>query len=218
MAVTSPTVPIGAESPTSGFSRSAAAIPSRSPKVPGQNWQPDWSPDGKYIAYRSEEGDGGIYITRPSGVQGQERKIAPFGYYPLWSPDSSQMLLQTHFDESVPTGSTSRNLMGARHAKCWRNFSRKRNLSAMSAAWYPDGKRITVWVADSSPSPSFWTVPIAGGPGVKLEIAPAVQKELAEVSGEGETGDQLGELLFSWSPSGDAIYFERGYQRRDKHL
>src|SRR5262249_31370225 len=70
----------------------------------------------------------------------------------------------------------------------------------------------TVWVGDSSPSPSFWMVPLAGGPGIKMEIAPVVQRELAEVSGEGEGGQQLGDYSFSWSPSGDVVYFERGYR------
>jgi len=84
-------------------------------------------------------------------------------------------------------------------------------LSASPAAGYPDGKKITVWVADSSPTPSFWTIPIAGGPGIELEVATAVQKELAQASGDSEVGQQLGEYSFSWSPSGDAIYFERGY-------
>jgi Tol biopolymer transport system component len=55
-------------------------------------------------------------------------------------------------------------------------------------------------------------VPIAGGPGIKLEIAPAVERKLAEVTGEGETGEQLGDYSFVWSPSGDAIYFERGFR------
>jgi WD40-like Beta Propeller Repeat len=31
-------------------------------KGPGQNWQPDWSSDGKHIAYRSEDGDGGLFV------------------------------------------------------------------------------------------------------------------------------------------------------------
>ena len=64
-------------------------------KGPGQNWEPDWSPDGKYIAYRSEEGDGGIYVIPALGGAGLERKISPFGYYPKWSPDSSQVLFQS---------------------------------------------------------------------------------------------------------------------------
>ncbi len=66
-------------------------------KGPGHHWQPDWSPDGKYIAYRSEEGEGGLYIVPALGGEGLERKIASFGYYPRWSPDSSQILFRTHF-------------------------------------------------------------------------------------------------------------------------
>ena len=180
-------------------------------KGPGQNWQPDWSPDGRYIAYRSEESDGGIYITPALGGVGQQRKIAPFGYYPLWSPDNSEMLLQTRF----ATGSNRfyiAQLDGSPPREVRTEFLARKKLSAMSAAWHPDGKRITIWVGDSSPSPSFWIVPIAGGPEVKLEITPAVQKDLAEFSAKGEIGDQEGDAYFSWSPLGDAIYFERGFR------
>jgi Tol biopolymer transport system component/DNA-binding winged helix-turn-helix (wHTH) protein len=182
-------------------------------KGPGQHWQPDWSPNGTYLAYRSEEGDGGIYVIPALGGAGLERKIAPFGFYPKWSPDSSQVLFQTHFssidacnrffvasfDDSPP-----REVMAEALAQ--------NQLCAASAAWYPDGKRITAWVGTSSPTPAFWTAPLAGGPAVKLEIAPAIQRELAQASGDVKAGQQLGEYSFSWSPSGDAIYFERGYR------
>ncbi|MGC1295821.1 MAG: winged helix-turn-helix domain-containing protein [Alloacidobacterium sp.] len=178
----------------------------------GHNWQPDWSPDGRYIAYRSEESDGGIYISPALGGVGQQRKIAPFGYYPLWSPDSSEILLQNQFDEFGSNRFYIAQLDGGTPREILAEFITQKKLSAMSAAWYPDGKRITVWVGGSSPSPDFWIVPIAGGPGIKLEIAPAVQKELAEASAEGEAGDQQGDASFSWSPSGDAIYFERGFR------
>jgi Tol biopolymer transport system component/DNA-binding winged helix-turn-helix (wHTH) protein len=181
-------------------------------KGPGQNWQPDWSPDGRYIAYRSEESDGGIYITPALGGVGQQRKIAPFGYYPLWSPDNSEMLLQTHFDRFSSNRFYIAQLDGSPPREVLAEFLTQKKLSAMSAAWHPDGKRITVWVGDSTPSPSFWIVPIAGGPGVKLEIAPMVQKELAEFSAKGEIGDQQGDASFSWSPLGDALYFERGFR------
>src|SRR5262249_51154225 len=182
-------------------------------KGPGHHWQPDWSPDGKYIAYRSEEGDGGIYVVPALGGAGLERKIASFGYYPHWSPDGSQVLFQNHF---TVTGHWNRfyvaQLDGSAPREVLAEFIGQNKLSAASAVWYPDGKRVTVWVGDLSPSPSFWTVPIAGGPGVKLEIAPAVQRKLAEASGEGQAGLQLGDYSFSWSPSGDAIYFERSYR------
>ena len=55
-------------------------------------------------------------------------------------------------------------------------------------------------------------VPIAGGPGIKLDIAPAVQRKLAEASTQGDPGQQLGDYSFSWSPSGDVVYFERAYR------
>jgi DNA-binding winged helix-turn-helix (wHTH) protein len=69
--------------------------PVRITKGPGHNWQPDWSPDGKFIAYRSEDREGGLYIVPALGGAGQERRISPFGYYPRWSPDSSEVLFQT---------------------------------------------------------------------------------------------------------------------------
>jgi len=182
-------------------------------KGPGHHWQPDWSPDGKYIAYRSEEGDGGIYVVPALGGAGLERKIAPFGFYPQWSPNSLQVLFQTHF--TAPSAWNRfyiAQLDGSAPREVLAEFIAQNKLSAGSAVWYPDGKRVTVWVGDISPSPSFWIVPIAGGPGIKLEIAPAVERKLAEASGEGEAGDQLGDYSFSWSPSGDVIYFERGYR------
>ena len=182
-------------------------------KRPGHNWQPDWSPDGKYIAYRSEEGDGGIYIVPALGGAGLERKIAPFGYYPRWSPNSLQVLFQTHFTTiSNPNRFYVAQLDASAPSEVLADFLTQNKLSAGSAEWYPDGKRVTVWAGDVSSSPSFWMVPIAGGPGIKLDIAPAVQRELAEASTQGDPGEQLGDYSFSWSPSGDVIYFERAYR------
>src|SRR5262249_19228445 len=182
-------------------------------KGPGQHWQPDWSPDGKYIAYRSEEGDGGIYVIPGLGGAGLERKIAPFGYYPRWSPDSSQVLFQTHFSSiDACNRFFVAQLDGIPPREVMAEALAQNQLCAASAAWYPDGKRITAWVGTSSLSPAFWTAPLAGGPGIKMEIASAIQRELAQASGDVKAGQQLGEYSFSWSPSGDAIYFERGYR------
>ena len=183
-------------------------------KGPGHHRQPDWSPDGKYIAYRSEEGEGGIYVVPALGGAGLERKIAPFGYYPHWSPNGSQVLFQNSF---TVTGHWSRfyvaELDGSAPREVLAEFIAQNKLSAASAAWCPDGKRVTVWVGDSSPTPSFWMVPIAGGTGIKLEITSEVQRKLAEASGKGDFGQQMGDYSFSWSPSGDAIYFEIAYFR-----
>jgi DNA-binding winged helix-turn-helix (wHTH) protein len=74
-----------------------SAGPIQITRGPGHHWQPDWSPDGKYITYRSEEGDGGIYVVPALGGAGLERKIAPFGYYPRWSPEQPTSVVPNSF-------------------------------------------------------------------------------------------------------------------------
>jgi Tol biopolymer transport system component/DNA-binding winged helix-turn-helix (wHTH) protein len=181
-------------------------------KGPGHHWQPDWSPDGKYIAYRSEEGDGGIYVAPALGGAGLERKIAPFGYRPQWAPDSLEVLFQAQFTEIPGPGRFYiAQLDGSAPREVLAELLAQNKLWASSAAWHPDGKRVTVWVADLSPTPSFWIVPIAGGPGIKLEIPTEIQRALKQASGEALAGQQQGDYSFSWSPAGDAIYFERVY-------
>ena len=57
---------------------------------------PSWSPDGKWIAYFSDEsGEYQLYLKNPDGM-GEARKIslgtpASFYYEPIWSPDSKKI-------------------------------------------------------------------------------------------------------------------------------
>jgi serine/threonine protein kinase len=44
-------------------------------KGPGNNWQPDWSPDGKNIVYRSEDG-GGLFVIPALGGEGHAKRIS----------------------------------------------------------------------------------------------------------------------------------------------
>ncbi len=125
-------------------------------KGPGHNWQPDWSPDGKYIAYRSEEGDGGLYVVPALGGAGLERKISSFGYFPRWSPDSSQILFQTHF---APIDIVNKfyvaHLDGGPPSEVLAEFLAQHKLWPAAAVWHPDGKRVSVWVTSmTAPSHS----------------------------------------------------------------
>ena len=94
-------------------------------KGPGQNWQPDWSPDGKYIAYRAESGQGGLFVIPALGGTGLERRISSFGYLPRWSPDGSQILLQTFFATwgEIRTNSMWLSLTVVNPGKSWGAFS-----------------------------------------------------------------------------------------------
>ena len=180
-------------------------------KGAGHNWQPDWSPDGKYIAYRSEGGEGGLFIIPALGGAGLERKIASSGFYPRWSPDGSQILFQTNqfsganrFDVVSLDGSQPREVLTEFVAKL--AFP-----ATKSAAWHPDGKRISVWVLGRGPVPTFWTVPVAGGEGVRSEIDPQILRQLGGVSA-GRNDEVNRDFKFSWMPSGKAIVFERTFR------
>lgn len=55
--------------------------------------EPDWSSAGDWIAYRSGEGNGGLYAK--SLATNEVRRIAPFGHHPRWSPDGRDLAFQT---------------------------------------------------------------------------------------------------------------------------
>jgi Tol biopolymer transport system component/DNA-binding winged helix-turn-helix (wHTH) protein len=179
-------------------------------KGPGHNWQPDWSPDGKYIAYRSEEGDGGLYFVPALGSAGLERKIASFGYHPHWSPDSSLILFQTVHSE-VRNRFYLAGVDGIPPREILKDLAVNETMR-MSAAWHPDGKRVSVWSSSPQPGPSFSTAPIAGGPAIKSEFSLEVSRQIGEAAAGLGINQAAADFKFSWSPSGKAIYFERTFR------
>jgi Tol biopolymer transport system component/DNA-binding winged helix-turn-helix (wHTH) protein len=73
----------------------AAGNPVRVTTHAAHDWQPDWSPTGNDIAFRSERGAGGIFVAPATG--GAEDRLTDFGYLPQWSPDGRTIL----FTESI---------------------------------------------------------------------------------------------------------------------
>ena len=150
-------------------------------KGPGQNWQPDWSPDGKYIAYRSEDGEGGLYIVPALGGAGLERKIASFGFYPRWSPDSSQILFRTYPTWMVSDGTLCGGPFRRNRPRGYGRIWSRSNTSRMAAAWHPDGKRISFWAWEQGAEPQFLDNAGYRRRAVRSEIPPEVVRQFGDV-------------------------------------
>jgi Tol biopolymer transport system component len=60
-----------------------------------REFQPSWSPDGKWLAYVSWSPDGGHLWKRPADGQGEPRRltrVAAFYRDPCWTPDGSRLV------------------------------------------------------------------------------------------------------------------------------
>ncbi|MBS1802474.1 MAG: PD40 domain-containing protein [Acidobacteria bacterium] len=177
------------------------------------NWEPEWSPNGQYIAYRSESDGGGLFIVPAVGGTGRQRRISSFGHFPHWSPDSSKIIFQTHhfgisskiFLLDVREGSEPREIFSSVTSSAY----------ILSAAWHPDGKRVSLWGWDvlPSPIPTFWTAKI-DSPEAAVKVT--LSDELVKVA-EVEAGASFGgwadsDSRFYWDHSGRNIYFERMFR------
>ncbi len=173
--------------------------PIRLTTSPAKDSQPDWSPDGKWLTFRSERDGGGVYVVPASG--GEPRRIADFGYRPRWSPDGALILISRM---SVRTGARALYVVAANggppRAVLTDLVGEFTNPGAITAAWYPQGRRVSIWGRHPKTGWTFVTAPIDGGPAVTSNIGEQVAQQIlaADLT--------LGNFL--WAPSGHSLYFE----------
>jgi Tol biopolymer transport system component/DNA-binding winged helix-turn-helix (wHTH) protein len=182
--------------------QSALAEPVRITTSPARDWQPDWSPDGQWIVYRSEQDGGGLYVISADG--GQPRRISSFGANPRWSPSGNLILfsnatMRTGARELFvisPSGGDPRQIAQEEIAPLTSSFW----ASAIDAAWFPDGRHVSVWGRPGDEHWAFVTVPVDGGTPVYSRLPESGLRDLDEQH------IRLGQ--FVWARSGKFLYFQ----------
>ncbi|HKQ76103.1 MAG TPA: protein kinase [Blastocatellia bacterium] len=150
--------------------------------------QPAFSPDGQWIAFRSERNGGGIFVMNASGEQ--VRQIVGPGYYfhPAWSHDGREIIC-TRENVIRPD---ERN---AGERPLWVvnvDTGALRPIPSNDAAqpqWSPHGHRIAYWGTRPDTQRDIWTRPAQGGEPVAV------------------TNDEAPDWNPIWSPDGRYLYF-----------
>ncbi len=149
--------------------------------------QPAYSPDGNYIAFRSERAPAGIYVMEATSEN--VRRVSDVGFDPAWSPDGKELVVSTDFftdpgkRRSIPSQLWIINVAtGAKRLLA--------NGDAVQARWSPGGKRIAYWsLKQGSGQRDIWTIPAVGGAATRV------------------TNDEALDWNPVWSPDGRYLYF-----------
>ena len=151
--------------------------------------QPAFSPDGEYIAFRSERSPKGIYVMGASGEN--PRLLSDVGFHPSWSPDGKEIAVST-FGRDQPTVRPSANTGKLLVVDV--KTGAKRDLLKLDASfpsWSPNGHRIAYWFYTGTfGRRDIATIPAGGG-------EPVVVAKGFAVSNWNPV----------WSPDGRYLYF-----------
>jgi serine/threonine-protein kinase len=122
--------------------------------------QPSFSPDGRWLAYRSDEsGDFEIYVRPYPGPGGKWQISTAGGAVPKWSNNGSELLYRTEDNQiMVVTYTASGDSFHADKPKLWSPGQFSDRLGAANFDLSPDGKRVVVFRVPASENPPITKV------------------------------------------------------------
>ena len=152
-----------------------------------EDWSPAYSPDGQWIAFRSEREGKGIFVMGATGES--VRRVADFGFNPAWSPDGKELVVAMEglTDPSIRY-STSQlwriDVMGGAKKQI------PMKVDGVQPSWSPNGKRIAFWgLPEGTGKRVLYTMPAEGGEATPLN------------------DDNFFNWNPVWSPDGKYLYF-----------
>ncbi len=146
---------------------------------------PAFSPDGQYIAFRSDRDGGGIFVMGATGES--PRRLTEFGEDPAWSPDGSKLVFST---ERI-VGPFARLTRSALWTVDFRSGETERIFEgdAVQPSWSPSGERIAYWRVEQSGRRDIFTIGADGSnPVAVMDDAPT-------------------DWSPEWAPDGRRLYF-----------
>ena len=150
--------------------------------------QPAFSPDGGYIAFRSERDGGGVFVMGASGEQVRRLSDRGPAYHPAWSPDNQEVI----YTEDRIRDPRNRGVVPHRLWAVNIKTLEKRLITTKDAAqpqWSPNGHRLAYWASDESSQRDIWTMSATGDSVVQVTNDPATDWNPV------------------WSPDGNHLYF-----------
>jgi Tol biopolymer transport system component len=154
----------------------------------GDDTQPAFSPDGAYIAFRSERDGGGVFVMGASGESVRRLSDRGPAFHPAWSPDSQEVI----YTEERIGDPRDRAVVPPRLWAVNIRTLEKRLISTEDVAqpqWSPNGHRLAYWASDARSQRDIWTMSPRGDSAVQV------------------TNDAATDWNATWSPDGKHLYF-----------
>lgn len=158
------------------------------PDSAADDWQPEFSADGKWLAFRSERNGGGIYLMNPDGRN--LKRLTSAGFNPAWSPDGAEIVYSTAQVIADPAFRPIRGTLFAVKVGTGERRIVWASSDAVQPRWSPNGQRIAFWgFASQGGQRDLWTITSAGTDPVKV------------------TDDAATDWNPVWSPDGKYLFF-----------
>jgi Tol biopolymer transport system component len=154
----------------------------------GDDTQPAFSPDGAYIAFRSERDGGGVFVMGASGESVRRLSDKGPAYHPAWSPDNQEVI----YTEERFRDPRERSILPHRLWAVNIKTLEKRLIAThdvVQPQWSPNGYRLAYWASDEKSQRDIWTMSPTGDNLVQI------------------TNDAATDWNPVWAPDGKHLYF-----------